>query len=205
MTDNILPEEKLLRLIKGGKNLASNASGADNSEEYSKRTKKREKFPQINFNYGKFSLRRISVLLLIFSLLYLLSSFIYPMFNQKTIEISKSEKNAGYRITKKELPAIAQKPLTHYLEATSAKKIFKNPSLKEPAGPVGAASADLIRDINLVGIISGPEPQAIVEDKKAQKTYYLRKGQYIGELQLEDILTGKIILNYNGQKFELYL
>ena len=67
------------------------------------------------------------------------------------------------------------------------------------------SNTDLVKQLNLVGIIAGENPQAVIEDKNTQKTYYLNKGQFLGEIQLEDILEGKIIINHKGQRFELYL
>jgi type II secretory pathway component PulC len=62
---------------------------------------------------------------------------------------------------------------------------------------------ELMKEINLLGVISGANPQAVIEDKKSGKTYYVTEGQMIGDFQVEEIGYGKIILNYNGQKFEL--
>ena len=45
--------------------------------------------------------------------------------------------------------------------------------------------------------------QAIVEDLDAKETVFLAKGDAIKEMVLEDIQETKIILNYQGQRFEL--
>jgi type II secretory pathway component PulC len=59
--------------------------------------------------------------------------------------------------------------------------------------------------LGLVGIIPGANPQAIVEDKKNQKTYYLIKGQSINGIMLEDIDKDKVMLDYKGKKMTLFL
>ena len=80
--------------------------------------------------------------------------------------------------------------------------MFNNAGTSQPAI---AANVDLLKDITLVGIITGANPQAVIEDKKSLKNYYVTKGQFIGQMQVEDIQEGKIIINYKGQKYELYL
>ncbi len=62
-----------------------------------------------------------------------------------------------------------------------------------------------IQDLNLLGIVSGDNPQAIIEDKKSQKTYFLKKGDFLGDFELKDIQKGKVILDLSGQQFELSL
>ncbi|MCM8789708.1 MAG: hypothetical protein NC916_01615, partial [Candidatus Omnitrophica bacterium] len=79
--------------------------------------------------------------------------------------------------------------------------------LVQPEAKKGNANIDLeaTKDLKLLGIIFGDNPQAIIEDAKNQKTYYLNREQSIGDFIVEDIRDGKVILDYQGQKFELYL
>ncbi|MCX5712178.1 MAG: hypothetical protein NTY47_03770 [Candidatus Omnitrophica bacterium] len=94
-------------------------------------------------------------------------------------------------------------PFDQYKQSISGRNIFGQTSSDSPA--TAAIDSNLIKDISLVGILAGDNPQAIIEDKKTQKTFYVIKGQYFGEFQLEDIQEGKVILNYHGQRYELYL
>ena len=59
--------------------------------------------------------------------------------------------------------------------------------------------------VGLVGIVAGDNPQAIIEDKKAQKTYYLNKGQSFNGYVVEEILENKVVLDYEGKKISLFL
>ena len=59
---------------------------------------------------------------------------------------------------------------------------------------------DISERIGLVGIITGDKPQAIIEDKKAQKTYYMSKGQSFDGYVVEEIYDDKVIINYEGRK-----
>lgn len=201
MTDNILPEEKLLKLIRGDKKPTVKA---DSVPIINPEKKHGLKLHSLNFSTLTFD--RIIKIIFLLSFLWLIYSFVQPFsfFDKAKLlkpakEIVSETKQSAGRIKEQ------TKPYSFYFEGITGRRIFSGASAQDSQRPIGTASADLIKDINLVGIISGDEPQAVIEDKKAQKIYYLKKSQYIGELQLEDILEGKIILNYNGQSYELYL
>ena len=137
----------------------------------------------------------------IISCLYLVYSFISPSFTQN-LQLPKITDEVA---TEEEVePAQQAKPYGFYSQGLADRQIFGSTS-QEAEKPIGTINADLLKDMSLIGIVSGDNPQAIIEDKKTQKTYYLTKGQSIGEFRVDDIGQGKIILNYNGQKFELYL
>jgi len=48
-------------------------------------------------------------------------------------------------------------------------------------------------------------PQAIIEDKKEQKTYFLETGEMLGSLRVEQILEEKVTLSDDGEQFDLVL
>jgi len=201
MRDNLSPEEKLLRLIRGEKKGPSPApASAQSNTAPGKRAAFKIEAPSFLKHPDA---RKIIFILLAISCLYLIFSFIYPLVALRKVKLPEApkEKNAVLEA----VPGVEQKPLEEYLKEISGKQIFSNLPSAGVAGPVSGVAVDLVKDINLVGIIAGDNPQAIIEDRKTQKTYYLDKGQFIGEFQLEDIQEGKIILNYNGQKFELHL
>jgi type II secretory pathway component PulC len=201
MRDNLSPEEKLLRLIRGEKKgLGPAAASAQSKAEPGKRAAFKIEVP--SFLKHPDARKTIFVLLAI-SCLYLVSSFIYPLVALRKVKLPEAPKEKSAVL--EAVPRVEQKPLEEYLKEVSGKQIFSNLPSAGVAGPVSGVAVDLVKDINLVGIIAGDNPQAIIEDRKTQKTYYLNKGQFIGEFQLEDIQEGKIILNYNGQKFELHL
>lgn len=205
MKENITPEEKLLRLIRGKKTPVptETKSTVSPQPQYAKPLLK-TKLPAIFPKYVSFlSPRKIIVILFIVACLYLLFSLLYPWIffrkiklpnvTQEKIDLSEMETKIG------------TKPYEYYLEATRNRSIFASPSSEQATSPLSSINTDLMKDINLVGIILGENPQAVIEDKKTAKTYYVIKGQFIGEFQVEDIQEGKIIINYRGQKFELYL
>jgi len=200
MKDNILPEEKLLKLIKAHRKTKAPAAEAAGNEPGRKQNIK-----SFSINFPHIAAGKVVKFIFSVSLFYLIISLVHPIFASNKIKLPKIEAKEKTIVKKEESklqPAI--KPFDFYSLGIKERKIFSSAAL-DLEKPIGTASADLIKDINLVGIVSGEEPQAIIEDKKAQKTYYLRKGQFMGQLQLADIVDGKIILNYEGQMYELYL
>lgn len=62
---------------------------------------------------------------------------------------------------------------------------------------------EILGNFNLLGIISGDNNQAIIEDKALKKTYFLYKGDSFGDLKVYDIKESAVILDYEGEKIEL--
>jgi len=202
MRENISPEEKLLRLIRGQKKSQAPAPGLPKPEQQAA-TRPKIEFGEI---FTRLATPQNAKILLIssfiISVLYLIFVFIFPLFSDKNLNIAPEPS----LIATQDKDDI--KPFEAYLEGVSNRQIFKNPSSAAAGAPAGdniSVNTEIIKDISLVGVISGENPQAIMEDKKTQKTYYVTKGQYINEAVVEDIQEGKVILNYAGQKFELHL
>ncbi len=138
---------------------------------------------------------------------HLCSSLIAPLFFKRHIQNLHS---ASSRIPQLRGSVSSEiKPYEFYQAAAAGRQIFGRLRAQEiregnPAVPA-VPTAELISSLALLGIISGDYPQAIIEDKRVQKTYYISKGQSIGELQVADIQEGKIILKRNGERFELHM
>jgi hypothetical protein len=207
MPDNITPEEKLLRLIRSqGKSVpvkaAQVASLSAAQEKIPHKPQARRLFSSL---LPKIGFKNALIFFFIASALYLAAVFALPLFYAKSTRLPEVVMEKNVPAPQSEAKRNNQ-PLDYYLNATRGRQIFVIQPEPQPDNTApGAIAADLIKDISLVGVITGVNPQAIVEDKKNQKTYYLTKGQSIGELKLEDIQEGKIIVTHKGQKYELYL
>lgn len=208
MRDNISPEEKLLRLIRGHKK-TTDAKAADSVPGAASDFKKAAFFKKTYFQnitqkyLSAKHLYKIILLCLIGSFLYLGFCLAYPFLNLPLLQAPTAveEKILDLELESK----IAKKSFDYYLAKIKDRQIFNVVKPQETARPQSSADLNLIQDLTLVGVISGENPQVIIEDKKSQKTYYLTKGQSLGQFQIEDIQEGKAILSYEGQKFELYL
>lgn len=199
MKDNLSPEEKLLNLIKGKKTPKGPAlSTAKPDVQYSAKS-----LPGAHLTFPH--IQKLMLALTGISLIYLLAVFLYPWFGFNEIKLSKAPDDkpeitlSGLELEKK------TKPYEFYLQGLGKRQIFSANFAQEETTTSPGVDTDLIKHINLVGIISGENPQAVIEDKNIHKTYYLNKGQSIGELQIEDIKEGRVILNCKGQRYELYL
>ncbi len=202
MKDNVSPEEKLLRLIRGQKKQDAPEPATVTAITNIKPGFKLVKAYSIENFLNFFNARKVVILCLAASCLYLAYSFIYPSVGLKQISAPQLAKG---KITEPEKQVKEEgKPYEYYLEGIKSRQIFSNQAIQQEA-PRSAVNAEMIKDLNLIGIISGENPQAIIEDKKNQKTFYLSKGQSISEFKVEDIQEGKVVLSYQGQRYELYL
>lgn len=66
-----------------------------------------------------------------------------------------------------------------------------------------ASKEEIIGNLNLLGIITGDNNQAIIEDKALKKTFFLYKGDSLGELTVYDIKDNMVILEYKGERIIL--
>ncbi len=207
MKENNLPEEKLLKLIRGQKNFSSTTDKKPlNNNDFEKIQPAIEDAIQW-FSFANLSFAQIQRILwavFLLSCIYLIGVFTYPLMGLEKVKV-RAVTPESFKEPQAELN-IETKPYEFYLNGIKGRQIFKNNIVSaenpESAKPV---NADVTKDITLIGVVQGDNPQAIIEDKKNQKTYYLTKGQFIGEFQVEEIEENKVIINYKGQKFELYL
>ncbi len=209
MKDNLSPEEKLLKLIREEKKpkkatvvaVAHEAAVLKKAAVELAVETRQAGLPLRNFHSPWFLMG-----FLVVSLFFSLSAFIYPMLDLSKVrlpEVTKEKGTAGPLASGPEV-----KPLESYLEGLTQRQIFRAVSVSDVV-PVSTAAVtntlDLFKDMTLIGIISSNPPQAVIEDKKTQKTYYLSVGQAIGDLTVDHIQEGKVILDYLGTKYEMYL
>jgi len=211
MKRGISPEEKLLNLIKNQKKKpeesmaeAINIEGITGGVSMNRASGQiADYIPRKNFSLAR--LGKIFRVILAVSFLYLLYTFINPLINLKKTYIP--EPLTMQAITSNIDQEDTLKPLEFYLKGISEKQIFATASagLGSSSTLKSLSDTDLLKEISLVGIIGGDDPQAAIEDKKIQKTYYLKEGQFIRQFQIKDIQDGKVILDYRGERFEFYL
>ncbi|MDD5195107.1 MAG: hypothetical protein PHQ96_05495 [Candidatus Omnitrophica bacterium] len=210
MKDNISPEERLLRLIKGSKKQPQEdgdtklAQSAPITPKVKPQQKSIKKYKAFFANVSQYlTIRRVIFFALMVSSGYLIFSFIYPCISPKKIEVAEVATQSPVAQKTVKNPGI--KPFEFYQQGIINRRVFDNYQAVDEGKPANIATADLIKDMKLVGIISGANPQAVIEDGKTERTFYLNKGQSIDEFLLDDIQEGKIILNYKGERYELYL
>ncbi|MCX5687475.1 MAG: hypothetical protein NTV71_02355 [Candidatus Omnitrophica bacterium] len=62
---------------------------------------------------------------------------------------------------------------------------------------------EVLGNFTLLGIITGDNNQAIIEDKVLKKTFFLYKDDSLGDFKVYDIKDSVVILEYKGEKIEL--
>lgn len=62
---------------------------------------------------------------------------------------------------------------------------------------------ELAKDLNLLGIVTGDDNQAVIEDKGTKKTFFLYEGEELREFTVYDIKESSVILDYKGERIEL--
>lgn len=60
-----------------------------------------------------------------------------------------------------------------------------------------------IKRFKLVGISWSRDPDAMIEDTVALRTFFVKKGNMIGGVKVEDILKDKVILSFQGEEAEI--
>ena len=84
-------------------------------------------------------------------------------------------------------------------EDDAAKEVVpdKNISIKK------ISREEVLGNFTLLGIITGDNNQAIIEDKVLKKTFFLYKDDSLGDFKVYDIKDSAVILEYKGERIEL--
>jgi len=144
-----------------------------------------------------------------------LAVFLIFLFSGIRLYFSINEMQMGINkesLTDKEAKALqppAIRPLSSYLESVRSRNVFamveeKAPKAKGDAGKQALAEeiAGIKKRYNLVGISWSEDPDLILEDTKAEKTFFLKRGQTVGDLKVQAIFRDKVILNFKGTELE---
>jgi len=151
------------------------------------------------------SLNTALIIILGCLLLYLVYDLGYTLLHEKAkLRILREEENKTPKVME-EKTALEIKPYSFYSSSIGNRNIFMPQELESESVVMGPTVDEIKASLSLIGIIAGDRPQAIIEDKKSGKSHFLYKGNTIGEAKVLDILEDSVILEYNGQRFELVL
>jgi hypothetical protein len=224
MHKDISPEEKLLSIIKGKQNILG--SGVPRPETEDVKPVPRAPWRKIDDyisavlknDFFKNSIldariikvfNKYAVIVTALIAIYLILDLIFVSPSRKAASlIARASVSRPLVLPEGKRMPIETKGYSYYSNRMSGRNIFGGSSyLQTESQDSGIESSAEISggNIGLVGIIPGNNPQAIVEDKKNQKTYYLLKGQSINGITVEDINEDKVALEYRGKKMTLFL
>jgi len=242
MNKEFSPEERLLHLIKGKKDIPkkpekqqeekpiikdetitlkekSSTPIKEINKEPIKTITKSESKSVINSN--------VVLLIVVFVILLAMGIGIISIFTKKEdkdiknleLLISSISEAANKKplMDKEPTEKLVAKDQVSKKEGTSSfadyQKLLSDKSIFAPAAPrkrqqlasEGPSLRDLVKELRLVGIMPGEDPQAIIEDKRSGQTLFLRKGEMINDIKIEVIGTGRVTLGYGEDTTTLSL
>jgi hypothetical protein len=131
---------------------------------------------------------------------------------KKLIEVISETKSADMPAEeeKKVIMPAPDKPAASfedYQKLINAKSIFTPPVIQtgKTVAQEGPGINELIKDLRLVGIMPGEIPQAIIEDRKNNQTLFLKEGDMINDIEIKNILAGRVVLARNDETVALSL
>lgn len=104
---------------------------------------------------------------------------------------------------------IIKKAVSYYLEKIGQRDIFKmgvkkvTVSTKKEVKTPSSAIMEATQNLKLVGISWSNDPDAMIEDTKLMRTYFIKRGGSIGDIKIQAMFKDKVILSYGGEEIEL--
>ena len=98
---------------------------------------------------------------------------------------------------------------SYYLQKISSRDIFKEGKKEQtpeakPAENAVVEPSEAIKNLALVGISWSANPDAIIEDKAHQRTFFVKRGQKVGEdVKVEAIFKDHVVVTYEDHEYEL--
>lgn len=156
------------------------------------------------------ALNRILVLSIFLLFIYLVNSIYVSVINFKGLPVLGDEPKSG-KATAGSLTVLSRlkDAVSHYIDIAGQRDLFKMGMKKTTSDGekiVSGPSSDTLRAaerLKLVGISWSKEPDAMIEDKKALKTFFVKKGDKIGDAEIVEIFRDKVIIAFEGESVEL--
>ena len=101
------------------------------------------------------------------------------------------------------------KESSYYLQKVSSRDIFKEGKKveavkQEPQQNAVVETAEAVKNLALVGISWSKDPDAIIEDKAHQRTFFVKRGQLVGDnVKVEAIFKDHVVVTYEDREYEL--
>lgn len=153
------------------------------------------------------TINRIFILIIAVLIIYLINSLSVAAASLKKVPDLKSDIQQEAAFANFETPSELTKVVSYYLEKVKQRDIFKmgaRPStsqaaVREPSYRVIEAT----KHLKLVGISWSRDPDAMIEDTKALRTFFVKRGGMVGDFKVQAIFKDKVVLSYAGEEIEL--
>jgi hypothetical protein len=215
--ESLTPEKQLLKLIENPKQASVRVESAK------REGKKWFSFPAFKgrldfwkgtsvkqFSQSAHGLERINVVLKVLIVLVAIYTG-YSVF-----KMAKGIKSAANLILTPDAvtldvpaPVTGLQSVSYYLEKIKGRNIFVpvQPETKvteEKAAEEGVPQEDPFKDFSLVGIAWSNDPEAMIEDTKLNRTFFMKRGQSMSNgVRVVTIFKDKVILGYKDKESEL--
>jgi type II secretory pathway component PulC len=161
-----------------------------------------------NLTHLEFRLvNRVLELFIFLLLFYLISSLIISVANlnkKSSLEFKIKKMASATGFSEVSLLKVS----SYYLEKARARDIFKMglggvAEAKQVTRTPVSKIAEATQNLKLVGISWSEDPDVIIEDTKAGRAYFLKRGQTINDFTVKAVFRDKVILSYQGEEIEL--
>jgi hypothetical protein len=99
------------------------------------------------------------------------------------------------------------KALSSYVEVVSQRDIFNIGSVAQPPAPSAPSAVskavEATKNFKLVGISWSNDPDVMIEDETALRTFFVKRGQMVGPVKVQAVFKDKVILSYEGEEITL--
>lgn len=204
--DNITPEERLLKIIE-------NPNVEKRSLPIGVRIKSMSVSPlkdwlgSLRFDkdsFKKFNLKLVNKIIAVICILITLA-WIFNFISTSVKLSGHFKKIASGEVTtgrEEKLPPKIDINIDEALTQIKRRNMFTLlPSKEEAQASVNIGLT--LGNLKLVGILWSDNPQAMIENTKEQKTYFVSKGDKIGDIEVRSILRDKVIVGKESEEWEL--
>ena len=213
MRKEISPEERLLRLIRGPKKkvdprkeetakIEHLSLDAHEKVALEKKAKGKALFPSFKLSFNTQILSSLFIIILIGLLSFFIYDIYYTTYHKKEVDILEEK---GVTLEAEEEVEHEVKPYSFYSSSVQGRNIFLPQQVEMEAVITGPSLEEVSAALSLIGIIAGARPQAIIESKKSEKSYFLYEGQTVDNAKVVEILEDSVVMEYQGETFELVL
>lgn len=152
-------------------------------------------------------INRLLAVIIVISIFYLMNTFYFSIASLMKMPGLKFTAQERAKLTGfKEVLALKQ-TAAYYIDKVRGRDIFKIGAKKVVTETAQVLPPPIIveatQHLKLVGISWSNDPDAMIEDARALRTFFVKRGQMIGQVKIEAIFKDKVILSYGGEEVEL--
>ena len=222
--ESLTPEKQLLRLIENPKQASVRVENAKREGkkwfsfpalkgrfDFWKNSSAKQRFSLGKFTKSSYGVEQINFILKVLFVVVV----IYTAYS--IWEMARGIKKASHLILAPDkasaetvAPTFSLQNISYYMEKIKGRNVFSPAQLVKKAGEEKTAvvtpnaEENPIKDLTLVGIAWSDDPEAMIEDKKSGRTFFVKRGQTLANsFRIVAIFKDKAILNYEDKEYEL--